>query len=115
VVDFADEKDVARWLEGKPREVAPILAARAALRAAPVLVAASERRGGLPRIEREIVLPVFRAMAVAWTAGHYPRYAVDLGAASAASAAANAPRNGLTHKGTLSPRAPRNPWSMSLT
>ena len=83
MIDFAGREDVARWLEGKPREVPVIFAARAALRVAPLLGAAlGPRRSGKWRIGEELVLPVFRAMIVPWAAGQFPAYRAELFAAA---------------------------------
>jgi hypothetical protein len=88
-IDFSNRNDVRRWLLNKPREVAVVFAARAALRVAPLLAGALRpRRGG---IDQNIILLAFRAMAAPWVAGHYPIHGLEVRAASAhaASAAAN--------------------------
>ncbi len=84
---------MARWLADKPRDAAVALAARAALRVAPLLVnALGPRGGGASRVGKEVVLPVFRAAAVPWVACKYPthRPEISASAADAASAAADA-------------------------
>jgi hypothetical protein len=58
------------------------LAARAALRVLPIVLTA-EREGYM----RDVVLPVFRAAAVAWAAAKYPAHETELAAAAAACAA----------------------------
>lgn len=86
--DFSDRKQVRRWLAAKPREVAVVFAARAALRATPLLAdLLGPRGGGAARAGRDIVLPLFRAMAAPWVAG---RYHPTHGAGAAARAAAYA-------------------------
>jgi hypothetical protein len=88
-IDFSNRNDVRRWLLNKPREVAVVFAARAALRVAPLLAAALRpRRGG---IDQDIVLLAFRAMATSWAAGRYAARDLEIRASSAraASAAAN--------------------------
>jgi hypothetical protein len=60
------------WLDERPSQVSVAMAARAALRALPVLGALSSKRS-IPKDRRaKVVLPVFRAVATAWTAARYP-------------------------------------------
>jgi hypothetical protein len=82
LVHFKNRKELETWLQKQPRAVSVALAARAALRALPVMQKALLRgdyRSGL-------VLPVFRATAVSWAAAKYPAHEKEL--ASAAHAAA---------------------------
>ena len=90
MVDFAKQNDVKRWLNGKPREVAVIIAARAALRVVPLLVdSLGGRAGERSQRRKDLVLQVFRAVAAAWVAGQYPTRGVDpRPAANAVNAAA---------------------------
>lgn len=91
LVDFKSAEDFEKWLEGKPREVAIALAARAALRVLPGVTIDARRdfKGDLPAV---VVLPVFRATAVSWAAAKYPAHERDLSIAAfvAASAAQDA-------------------------
>ena len=70
MADIGDSSALKEWLNGRPVEFACVLAARAALRAAPVLETALhedevERR-------RDVVLPWFRALAASSIAGAWP-------------------------------------------
>ncbi len=58
-INFSNSADVRRWLSDKPREVAIVFAARAALRVAPLLRALGPRGGGAAAVGRDIVLPAF--------------------------------------------------------
>jgi hypothetical protein len=97
MVDFSNRKEVERWLEqNKParrrREVAVALAARAALRVAPLL-GQELTRGGRQRGEilSSLVLPCLRAAAAPWVAAKYPTHGAELrDATNAAHAHANA-------------------------
>ncbi len=82
LADFKNNDALRAWLRTQPREVSVALAARAALRVLPILLTA-ERKGYM----RDVVLPVFRAAAVAWAAGKYPAHETELAAAAAAYAA----------------------------
>ena len=99
VVKFSNSEDVERWLRHTPREVAIVIAARAALRVVPSLaLALRQRRGGARTIGTDVILPVLRATAAPWVAARYPtrvvatRAAADIVAtrADAADAAADA-------------------------
>lgn len=101
MAEITDQDKLEWWLAGKPADVSVAIAARAALRTLPALA--------LVEIDREfaadVVLPVFRAAAVAWTASAFttdaPRiYALaaeaaffiadDIASAAEAAAAADA-------------------------
>ena len=76
MADISDREDLAAWLNGKSPELACVLAARAALRAAPVLswalrVEEEDRR-------RFVVLTSFRALAAASFAGAWPSRATEI-------------------------------------
>ncbi|MGC2221225.1 MAG: hypothetical protein WA624_02090, partial [Methylocella sp.] len=79
LADLKNNDALRAWLRTQPREVSVALAARAALRVLPILLTA-ERKGYM----RDVVLPVFRAAAVAWAAGKYPARETELAAAAAA-------------------------------
>ena len=86
MVDFKNCDDVTRWLRGKPREVAIVIAARLALRAVPALAEEALAGDGA----RHIILATFRGMAAAWATAGYPAHGADLQAASASAKAAAA-------------------------
>jgi hypothetical protein len=92
--DF-DLDELEAWLKSQPREVSLVIAARAVLRVTPLLVTivrriSSARTG-------EILLPAFRATAVACVAGEYGLSGEELGAKNAARAALEAYRAANTH------------------
>ena len=82
-VDVTNRKALEKWLDKQPREVISGFAARSALRALPVMAS-------LPDIAAhadDIVLSVFRAVALPWVAAKYPTHGKDLAAADAVRAA----------------------------
>lgn len=92
LVEFSSRDDLEKWLQGQPKQVSVVIAARSALWALPAL-------GSLPDISRkqsaDIFLPIFRAIALPWVVSRYPSYgnliniaAITIG--SAADAAADA-------------------------
>jgi hypothetical protein len=87
VVDFTDFRASRRWLEGQPHEVAMTIAARAALRALPLIVEARITTG----FGASIVLPCFRTTAVPWAAAKHPARGREIQAAARAAAHTNAP------------------------
>ena len=86
MVDIADSDGLKAWLEGEPPELACILAARTALRVAPVLCNAL--RDDAESRRRVIVLAGFRALAVASIASAWPRHVADIRKAARAAAQA---------------------------
>ena len=70
MADIADGDGLEAWLEGKPTEFVCVIAARAALRVAPVLCQALGEDAEARR--REVVLPSLRALAAANFAGAWP-------------------------------------------
>jgi hypothetical protein len=73
VSELKSQEDVARWLAGKPQDVARVFAMRAALRLIPVLASKFVPHGReLKRAERVAVLAVFRCAAASWAAATYP-------------------------------------------
>jgi hypothetical protein len=69
---FSDRRGFEQWLSHKPDQWSRVLAARSALRAVPVLAAIFESRDvRLEIAERTIILPIFRALAAAWTSARY--------------------------------------------
>jgi hypothetical protein len=93
LAEIDNREELKAWLRKWPREVSVAFAARAALRALPVL---QEARGGdfQGGFFADVVLPVFRATGVAWAAAKYPAQATEfrkpVSAARAASVAAYA-------------------------
>jgi len=74
------------WLRKRPREVSVAFAARAALRVLPSVWTARDE-GFKGDFFTDIVLPVFRANAVAWVTARYPDQEMPLLLANAAGAA----------------------------
>ena len=70
MADISDSEGLAAWLNGKSPELACVLAARAALRAAPVLSWALHEEEKDRR--RSVVLTRFRTLAAASFAGARP-------------------------------------------
>ena len=70
MAEIGDSSALQDWLNGKPVEFACVLAARAALRVAPVLeIALHEDQEGR---RRDVILPSFRALAASSCAGAWP-------------------------------------------
>jgi hypothetical protein len=70
------------WLGRQPREAAVVLAARAALRALPLVLAAKHKD-----FTNALVLPVFRATVISWATAKYPTRQIGLRLAAAAATA----------------------------
>lgn len=70
-IDFSNPDERERWLQTQPIEVAMIIAARAALRAVPVL-SLTQGSTGSRLIRRRMILRVFRAVAAAWAVSAFP-------------------------------------------
>jgi hypothetical protein len=75
VVKFSAADEFEDWIENKPREWARIIAARAALRAVPIL--ASSLRGILKRRGSDHVLFPFYLMTPGWMISAWPKRASD--------------------------------------
>ncbi|MGD1922909.1 MAG: hypothetical protein ACFB03_01795 [Paracoccaceae bacterium] len=89
MVEITNANELEVWLQHRPREDAVLIAARAALRAFPLLAPMIESNAETNRVT--ILLPVLRASAVASVAGTWPtRTAELLNAARAAEAFARA-------------------------
>lgn len=93
MVDFKERNDFEAWLEDKPREWAVVLAARAALRVAPILARGTD----FMQINTRLLLPTMRCMLIAVAYGvqrdediksaAYAAYAANANANAAAAAA----------------------------
>jgi TIR domain len=82
------------WLQGQSREVAVAIAARAALRVAPLAVVWPEERVSLkPLPTADLTGRFFRASAVAWFAAQHPTRGNELRAAARAAIAGPAAAN----------------------
>jgi hypothetical protein len=69
---FTSSEHVLEWLTGKPRDLAIILVARAAIRAIPTLATEFKLNGGALNLrQRNAVLIAFRCAATAWSAVAY--------------------------------------------
>lgn len=85
MVDFGNSADARSWFQAQPREVAVVMAARAALRILPI---GPGHRLYMAQSRAAVVLPYFRAAATAWVAGKFPIHGVALCDAAAANDAA---------------------------
>ena len=80
--DPGDFEAFRKWLESQPREWSVVIAARAAMRVAPLVVRREYLKG--------TILSVFRAIAIARFAAKYPDRAIEAPAARAAAFASAA-------------------------
>lgn len=76
MVNFSDDNELRRWFEARPREVAVVMAARAALRALPILVERYEQ--GSKRYRSSTVLPCFHAAVTSWLAARFPDHSIPI-------------------------------------
>lgn len=86
--DVTDRKQFTAWLNTQPREVAVLIAARAALRMLPAqeeYLTWSSRRS---EADSSVTLSAFRAAATGWVAGMWPAHAVALRAAGRSASSA---------------------------
>jgi TIR domain len=86
--DLTSQEDVARWLAGKPRHVAVVFAARAALRAIPALASTFGLHGRVvSKDQSATMLRVFRCAAAAWAVAAFPGSVAESAVAWASAAA----------------------------
>lgn len=81
--------DLQIWLAGQPRAFARLIAIRAALRVAPLLVRVQARQSGTfaPSF---VLLPLLRSVAALWAAARYPSRGADVRLRATTEAAASA-------------------------
>ena len=84
LVEIRNSENLKRWLMNRPREDAVAIAARAALRVAPLLMTALDEDTEARRAA--IVLPVFRALAASWVAAVGPTQGAKVRKAAYAAA-----------------------------
>jgi hypothetical protein len=82
MVDFRNGREGQLWFQDQPDEVCVTLAARAALRVLPLIVAGEDRN---LNFETVLALPCFRAAAASWAAAKYPQRRSEVYAAIAAA------------------------------
>ncbi len=70
-MEFKDSDKLGNWLEGKPPEFSVVIASRIALRMVPVLDELFVVTG-LGKKPSQLLLPIFRAMALPFVAGKFP-------------------------------------------
>ncbi len=89
MAEFKNNGELEAWLEEQPHEVGVVIAARVALRVLPLLVYEFSNGELEPDIvASEIVLPVFRAMTVPWSAAKYGDHGAVMATAASAGRAA---------------------------
>jgi hypothetical protein len=88
LAEIVDRKDLARWLKNRPREDAVVIAARAALRVAPLLVTALNADAAARRAA--IVLQCLRAMAAPLVAAVGPTKGAKVRSAATTATTAEA-------------------------
>ncbi len=88
-LELPERKTLQNWLEAQSPEIVVAIAARAALRVAPLVVGAKPKGPPSNNLSQFLVLTgaLFRASALARVAGKYPARAVELHAAAHAAAA----------------------------
>ena len=86
MVEITDRESLEKWLEGRDRADAVAIAARAALRVAPLTVLLLQKDPD--KWARDLISPSFRASSISWVAALGPTH--DIGMASDAAAAAYA-------------------------
>ena len=93
MVDFSDRVEIKRWLDGidppeRRHELAIAMAARAALRAAPLLNVELRKPSRSGATLPDFLMPYLRAVALAWAAARYPVHRNELRAFATSAARA---------------------------
>ncbi|MEP5808699.1 MAG: hypothetical protein ABJL55_00460, partial [Roseibium sp.] len=70
-----DRDELEAWLNKQPVDVSLVIAARSALRVTPLLVRLTGSDGEL---RTDLLLPLFRAMALPWAAASYPAHGKEV-------------------------------------
>lgn len=84
----SDDGDVRKRLSNKPVSWSVVIATRAALRSLPYLYLDFTGSNSQKQVGKNLVLPVFRAMALPFAVGKYPAFGKELTASDASRAAA---------------------------
>ena len=99
MASFTSHEDVARWLEKKPKNVAVVFAARAAMRVIPVFATQSAFADSpLTEVQSDVILRTFRRAATAWAFAAYPGHTDNLAHAAANAVSPNDDRYGYEYK-----------------
>jgi len=84
VAEITNRKEFLDWLENKPIEWVRVLAMRAALRVLPLDSGVFDSDRWKLKVKQDIVLSVYRALAITWVASRFPNHNMVMYARSAA-------------------------------